>query len=43
MIIKNTIELLKVTELKTESIRIAQGKNKFPSNIKEFANYIRLK
>lgn len=41
--IKTIITLLKTTDLRTENIKIALGKNKFPSNFKEFVNYIRLK
>ena len=33
--IKNILELLKYVNGETENIRIAQGKNKLPINIKE--------
>lgn len=40
--IRTIIELLKATESKSELIALAKGKNKFPSNFKEFKNYIKL-
>lgn len=35
------IELLRTTELTSENIRIAKGKNLFPSNWTELKNYIK--
>ena len=40
--IKLMIELLKNTELNSENIKIAKGKNLFPSNWSELKNYIKL-
>jgi len=41
--IKLMLELLKTTESNSEIVKIAKGKNKFPSSIKEFRNYIKLR
>ena len=40
--IKIILELLKNSSKESELIAIANGKNKFPSNYKEFKNYIKL-
>ena len=40
--IKNILEMLRGTYLRTESVKIAMGKNKFPNDIKELKNYIKL-
>lgn len=40
--IRVIIELLKNTEASSEIVKLAKGKNKFPSNYREFKNYIRL-
>ena len=41
--LKIIIELLKNTELKTDDVKMMLGRDKYPSNFKEFINYIRLK
>jgi len=41
--LKTIIELLKNTELDTSDVKMALGRDKFPSNFREFVNYIKLK
>ncbi len=41
--IKLIQDLLKQTNLNSKNIKIAKGKYKYPSNIKEFKNYIKLR
>ena len=41
--IKIILEMLKMTSNESETIKLANGKNKFPSNFKEFKNYIKLR
>lgn len=40
--IKTILTLLRETDLKSENVKIALGKNKFPSNVKELLTYIKL-
>lgn len=40
--IKTILHLLKDTEVRTENVKIALGKNKYPSNVKELLRYIKL-
>ena len=41
--IKTLLTLLKNTEVRTENVKIALGKNEFPSNFKDFVNYLILR
>ena len=41
--IKNIIDLLQVVEGDTENIKIAQGKNALPKNVKNGLNYLKNK
>ena len=40
--IKIILDLLKYSSNESELIAIANGKNKFPRNLKEFKNYVKL-
>lgn len=40
--IKLIMTLLKETHIETENVKIAKGKYLYPSNFKEFKNYIKL-
>lgn len=41
--IRFILESLKTTNLRTEDVKIALGKYKYPDNFKEFKNYIKLR
>jgi hypothetical protein len=40
--LKIVLELLKTTESNSDLVKIAKGKNLFPSNWRELKNYIKL-
>lgn len=41
--VRNVLSLLKNTEPHSDLIKFAKGSNKYPENIKELYNYIKLR